>query len=88
MSRIEVLGFEQSQREQNRARTFLALFQEVLLENEIVEDTISVWREHSIGVPDAIIAATALELEVPLVTRNTSDFESIEGLALQNPFED
>lgn len=88
ISRIEVLGFSQPQREHSRARTFLTLFQEIDLEEDIVEKTISVRRRQTIKVPDAIIAATALNLDLPLVTRNTSDFEPIDGLTLVNPFED
>ena len=88
ITRIEVLGYTQPDREQDRVNRFLALFQEISLEEEIVRATISIRRQHSIGVPDAIIAATALDLDVPLVTRNTSDFEAIEGLVLVNPFED
>jgi hypothetical protein len=88
VSRIEVLGFAQPRRERNRARTFLTLFQEIDLEEEIVEKTISVRRQHSIKVPDAIIAVTALDSDLPLVTRNTSDPETIDGLSLLNPFED
>ena len=34
---------------------------------------------------DAIIAATALVHQIPLVTRNTEDFQNIEGLRLVNP---
>jgi hypothetical protein len=35
---------------------------------------------------DAIIAATALEYGVPLVTRNEGDFKHIVGLQVINPF--
>ena len=35
---------------------------------------------------DSIIAATALRFDMPLVTRNTSDFLHITGLHLINPF--
>ena len=37
------------------------------------------------SIPDCQIAATALVLEVPLATRNSTDFEHI-GLALINPW--
>ena len=37
---------------------------------------------HTISFVDAIIAATALDYNIPLVTLNTKDFESIEGLNL------
>ncbi|WP_410337123.1 PIN domain-containing protein [Longimonas sp.] len=66
ISRIEVLGFSQPQREHARARTFLTLFQEIDLEEDIVEKTISVRRRQTIKVPDAIITATALDLDLPL----------------------
>ncbi len=35
---------------------------------------------------DVIIAATALELAVPLTTRNIKDFKNVPGLKLFNPF--
>lgn len=38
------------------------------------------------SLADAIIAATALVYEVPLVTRNKDDFKHIDGLDLRNPF--
>jgi len=36
---------------------------------------------------DAIIAATALVYDLPLLTRNTSDFGNISGLKIVNPWE-
>ena len=38
------------------------------------------------GTADAIIAATALEYGLPLVTRNADDFKHIAALELMNPF--
>lgn len=35
---------------------------------------------------DLIIAATALELAVPLVTRNVKDFKNVPDLRVENPF--
>jgi predicted nucleic acid-binding protein len=37
-------------------------------------------------LPDAIIAASALVANLPLMTRNVDDFRRIEGLALIDPF--
>lgn len=39
-----------------------------------------------IKVPDAIIAATALEKECSLITRNVEDFMGIAGLVVFNPY--
>lgn len=39
-------------------------------------------KSHGLQIPDAIIAATALELSSPLMTLNIKDFRFIEGLLL------
>ena len=39
-------------------------------------------RNRPISVPDALIAATALACDLPLVTHNAKDFEGIDGLQL------
>lgn len=36
---------------------------------------------------DAMIAAIALVAQLPVVTRNTKDFQSVPGLALHNPWQ-
>ena len=41
---------------------------------------------HTIKLPDAIIAATALVYDLTLISRNVSDFKNIEGLKVLNPF--
>lgn len=88
ITRIEVLGYSQSAQQRKRTHAFVALFREIPLTEGVVRRTISLRRQHTIKVPDAVIAATALDLEIPLVTRNTRDFGAIEGLSLLNPFED
>lgn len=39
-------------------------------------------KSHGLLIPDALIAATALELDVPLATLNISDFRFISNLRL------
>jgi predicted nucleic acid-binding protein len=53
-----------------------------------VQSAIQLRRRQTIRLGDAIIAATALEHALSLVTRNTDDFQWIEGLTLVNPFEE
>ena len=43
--------------------------------------------ERQIPVADSLIAATAITNNIFLVTRNTKDFEDIEGINLLNPWE-
>lgn len=40
---------------------------------------------HKTKLPDAIIAATALVYDLILITRNTADFKSIDGLKVVDP---
>jgi len=87
VTRIEVLGFRQSRKQVQSAERLLSLFKEVPLHEAIVQRTIRLRQEHAIKIPDAIIAASALDRDVSLVTRNTADFGKIEGLTLVNPFE-
>jgi predicted nucleic acid-binding protein len=53
----------------------------------VVEKTVLIRQQKKIGLGDAIIAATALVHNMTLVTRNISDFKSIEGLIVLNPWE-
>jgi len=39
-------------------------------------------RNRPISVPDALIAATAMAYDLPLVTHNARDFEGIDGLKI------
>ncbi len=39
-------------------------------------------KSHTLDIPDALIAATALDLNSPLFTYNRRDFRYIEGLEL------
>lgn len=57
------------------------------LERTIKFKTADIRRQYKIKLPDAIIAASALVYDLTLITRNTRDFESIEGLRLVNPWE-
>ena len=66
-------------------RTLLAPFTELPVDRAVAERAGRVRRETGTRIADALIAATALEHGLALVTRNTSDFERVPGLRLQPP---
>ena len=89
VTRIEVLGYpEQTLTQERLALETLRYFDEIPLREPIVQGAITLRQAQSIRLGDAIIAATALEHDLSLVTRNTDDFAWIDGLPLLNPFED
>jgi len=85
ISKIELLGFNQTPTEEQQARIFLAGLQELELTSDIAEQTIQLRKNQKIKLPDAVIAATALIHQLTLITRNTSDFLRIAGLDIINP---
>ncbi|MFH1761552.1 MAG: type II toxin-antitoxin system VapC family toxin [bacterium] len=88
ITRIEVLGFQgHTDNKYKVAKELLNQFAEYSLNNDIVKKTISLRRQYSIKIPDAIIAATALNIGFSLITRNVKDFKKIKDLKIINPFD-
>lgn len=71
--------------EEATVRRLLAPMREVGVDRAIAERAGSLRRTLQILLPDAMIAATALELGVPLMTRNRRDYEPVPGLTVVNP---
>ena len=88
-SYIEVLGFHAL--DEYHKRFFEDFFQSVQmlpLTPEIADRAVELRQQRSMGLGDAIIAATALEHSITLITRNTHDFRRIANLDLHNPIPD
>ncbi len=90
VTRIEVLGFPRfgnlPPERQARLQTIVATTAELAMDEEIIRRAITLRQQKSMKLGDAIIAATALEYGVPLVTRNEGDFKHIAGLVVINPY--
>jgi hypothetical protein len=57
------------------------------LEQNIKLQTAEIRKKHKIKLPDAIIAATALDYNLTLLIWNVNDFKDIKGLNYVNPFD-
>jgi len=62
----------------------LAPFREVEVDRAIAERAGRIARESGTRLPDALIAATALERGFSVVTRNRKHFEPIRGIRLRS----
>ena len=86
ITKIELLGFNQPNLQiQSITETFINATLVFDLDETIVNTTIALRKQHKIKLPDAIIAATAIAYNLTLITHNTSDFERIPQLKLQDP---
>lgn len=71
MSEMELLAYPSlSEHEEQRIRTFLSRVVVVDLTPDVRETAVRLCRAHRLKLPDAIIAATALVLDVELLTND------------------
>ena len=89
VSLIEIFGYPGLDEEDNR------IFYEILgkvrilrVGNNIVVRAIKLRQQRRMSLGDAIIAATALEHDLTLITHNTRDFRRIGNLDLYDPIAD
>jgi hypothetical protein len=71
--------------EESAVRALLALHNELAVDSAVAERAGRIRRATDARMPDALVAATALEHDLDLVTRNRRGFERIRGLRLRSP---
>jgi predicted nucleic acid-binding protein len=80
---MEVLGYQfKEPREEEYINELLGLFRTIYVDQKVADRVVEIRKNHRIKLPDAIIAATALNHDLVLLTRNTEDFKKLK---LQNP---
>lgn len=87
ITRLEVLGTRMLPNQRARAESLLSLFREVPIDDSTIQQAIALRSVTRIKSIDALIAATALLHDLPLISRNRKDFAAIEGLSLIDPFQ-
>ncbi|EHQ36303.1 type II toxin-antitoxin system VapC family toxin [Methanoplanus limicola] len=87
ITNIEFLGWSgHTETGYRKAVEFMSYSRIFSLNKEISEITIDLRRKYKIKLPDAVIAATAINYDLNLITRNEGDFNNIHGLEIYNPF--
>jgi len=71
--------------EERRIRRLLAPMTELPVDAPVAERAGRIRRGSAIRLPDALIAATALEHRLTLVTRNVRDFSDVRRLKVRPP---
>jgi hypothetical protein len=82
ITEIELLGFAGiTTDEENKIKSLVSDSFKIEWDEKIKDNTIKLRRKYKIKLPDAIIAATAISYDLPLVTAD-KEFASIEELEL------
>jgi predicted nucleic acid-binding protein len=90
MSSMELIIGCRDKKELNRTSKFLADFVVIDISIPISKRALQLMLQfnmsHGLVIPDAFIAATALEENLELVTSNVRHFETIAGITLKKPY--
>lgn len=82
VTQLELLGYKGiTAKEQQQARKFLSDCIIVDITEEIKKTTINIRQKHQVKLPDSIIAATSVFLDIPLITADNG-FSKISHLNL------
>ena len=86
ITQLEILGYHKiTQNEILFTQRYFANCVSLPIQQNTIEKAITLRQEKSMSLADAIIAATAKNHNLPLVTANTKDFKHIETLETINP---
>ena len=84
---VEVLGYHRlTVKDRKELEDFFKNTRVIPIDDRIISGAVRLRQRRKMALADAIIAATALEHNLPLVTRNVNDYKSISGLRIINPF--
>ena len=85
ITRIELLGWKSIiAKDEKLIKEFISDSTVFSLEESIIIRTISIRKSIKIKLPDAIIAATAIEHNMQLLTHNINDFKKVPDLIVIN----
>lgn len=88
ISIIEVLGYHLlGEKQRQYLIEFFQAASILRISDSVVTEAVKLRQTKRMDLGDAIVAGTALEHRLPLVTRNIGDFSWIQNLDLINPFE-
>jgi toxin FitB len=88
ISYVEVLGYHKlGEQERLLLEAFFATAPLIALSRAVLDQAVRLRQMRKMTLGDALVASTALIHNLTLVTRNTTDFTWIEGLAVLNPFD-
>jgi predicted nucleic acid-binding protein len=83
ITQIELLAWDQSKENNEIVKEFVFNSEILGFDQSIIERTIEIRKISKIKLPDALIAATAIEHNLTLLADNDKDFKKVERLGLK-----
>jgi predicted nucleic acid-binding protein len=88
VSYVEVLGYhELTAAEELLLREFFAVSTMLPIDQDVLDQAVTLRRQQKMSLGDALVAATALVHRLPLATHNVNDFAWIDGLIVVDPLD-
>lgn len=88
ISYVETLGYHKlTEAEREYLELFFAAADVLAISGDVLEQAVMLRQQRKMTLGDALIAGTALAHDLTLATRNTKDFDWINGLRSFDPFE-
>ncbi len=82
VTQLELLGFKRiTKKEEKAIRDFINQCTVIDINNRIKEQVIQLRKDYQLKLPDCIIMASSIYLDVPIITADT-DFKKVEELDL------
>lgn len=82
ITELELLGFKGiNKKEENVIKEFVSQCKTIAINNEVKQKTIRIRKVYNTKLPDSIIIATALYLDLPLITSDV-EFKKVNELTL------
>lgn len=75
--KLNCYPYQQSDTELVLIKQFIDDFRLIMVNDDIIQQTAKIRQQKKIKTPDAIIVATAMIMDMPLVTHNTKDFKGL-----------
>lgn len=86
VSYVEVLGYhELTAAEESLLREFFAVSTMLPIDQDVIEQAVTLRQQRRMSLGDALVAATALVHRLSLATHNVDDFAWIDGLIVVDP---
>ena len=86
---LEVLGYHKLKAdEKDVLQNLFAELSVIYPSVEVFQKAIELRQQRKVSVSDALIAATAMIHSLTLATHNTSDFDWVDGLDIEDPLEE